>query len=65
MKIGDLVQLSAYAKKLKTWNYPFKIRDGFGIVIAIQGAYIRVKWPNSMGSILMDRRELKYFSKAK
>ena len=64
MKVGDLVQLSAYARKLKSYDY-YAIGDSFGIVVGTMGMYIKVKWQGKGGTRLMDRREIKYFSKAK
>jgi hypothetical protein len=64
VKVGDLVQLSAYARNLKSYEY-YAIKDSFGIIVSTMGMYIRVKWQGKGGSHLMSRRELKYFSKAK
>ena len=64
MKVGDLVQLSAYARNLKSYEY-YAIKDSFGIIVSTMGVYIRVKWQGKGGSHLMARRELKYFSRAK
>ena len=64
MKVGDLVQLSAYARKLKSYEY-YAIKDSFGIIVSTMGMYINVKWQGNGGKHLMCRRELKYFSKAK
>jgi|TARA_R110002073_G_scaffold178289_2_gene336724 hypothetical protein len=64
MKVGDLVQLSAYARKLKSYEY-YAIKDSFGIIVSTVGMYINVKWQGNGGSLMFSRRELKYFSKAK
>ena len=64
MKVGDLVQLSAYARNLKSYDY-YAIGDSFGIIVSTMGIYIKVKWQGKGGSHLMSRRELKYFSRAK
>ncbi len=64
MKVGDLVQLSAYARSLKSYDY-YAIGDSFGIIVSTMGIYIKVKWHGQGATRLMARRELKYFSKAK
>ena len=64
MKVGDLVQLSAYGRKLKCYNYYPKILNGFGIVVERFAVTILVKF-QGVGTINFYRRELKYFSKVK
>ena len=64
MKIGDLVQLSAYGKKLKTFYIGRD--DDVGIVISKHrhSLWFGVKWASD-GKIerSMDRREIKYARK--
>ena len=60
MKVGDLVQLSAYAKKLKQF-YNGRTND-VGIIYALRfyGAY-SVRWASDgKKNIHMDRRDLVY-----
>ena len=61
MRIGDLVQLSAYAKKLKT--YYVGRDDDIGIIVSTHYSmsFFGVKWASD-GRIerSMDRREIKH-----
>ena len=67
MKIGDLVELSAYARKLKAFDYWFTKtqRNGFGIVVGFGLGFVEVKWPDTTTPKKMQRREIKIASKAK
>jgi hypothetical protein len=67
MKIGDLVELSAYARKLKSFDYWYTKtqRNGFGIVVGFGLGFVEVKWPDVAGPKRMIRREIKVASKAK
>ena len=60
MKVGDLVQLSAYAKKLKSF-YNGRDHD-IGIVVKhTWGSLFCVRWcSDGKKSINMDRKDLKY-----
>jgi len=59
MKVGDLVQLSAYSKGL---SYHRRRRKDIGIVVAkIHNHFFSVMWcSDGAKSLSMDRRELKY-----
>jgi len=61
MKIGDLVQLSAYGKKLKTFYVGRD--DDVGIIVSTHhhALWYGVQWASD-GKIerSMDRREIKY-----
>lgn len=67
MKIGDLVELSAYARKLKSFDYWYTKaqRNGFGIVVGFGLGCVEVMWPGRTTFKRMVRREIKIVSKAK
>lgn len=60
MKVGDLVQLSAYGKKL-TCNY-HQINN-VGIVVKLHGYgdyYLQIQWAGHEESMQQIRRDLKH-----
>ncbi len=60
MKVGDLVQLSAYARNLKHF-YVGRDRDIGLIVRTTWGSFYSVRWcSDNKLSANMDRRDLKY-----
>jgi hypothetical protein len=68
VKVGDLVELSSYSKKLKGAEnyYSKRWREGCpGVVTGIDRGIIMVMWAGSDRVSRMTRREIKYFSKAK
>tara|TARA_R110000824_G_C15212478_1_gene676743 strand:+ start:341 stop:547 length:207 start_codon:yes stop_codon:yes gene_type:complete len=67
MKIGDLVELSAYARKLKSADYWYSKaqRNGVGIVVGFGMGFIDVMWSGKARAARMQRREIKIASKAK
>ena len=58
MKVGDLVELSAYGNKRFANKYMLDLR---GLVIQIlPNTYLKVHWFDLNFKHLMNRRELKY-----
>ena len=63
MRVGDLVQLSAYARKLKNF-YSGRETDVGLIVRRIWGSVYTVRWcSDGKKSVNMDRRDLKHARK--
>ena len=59
MKVGDLVQLSAYGKRLKSW-YVGRDND-LGVIISVSGhGWFRIMWSTDGKVETIDRREIKY-----
>ena len=57
--MGDLVQLSAYGRNLKSW-YTGREND-VGIVISVSGhGWFQIMWATDGKIETVDRREIKY-----
>ena len=64
MKVGDLVMLSAYARKLKMWSDGKRYNDIALVVSQKWGWCYNVVWcSDGKKTIHLDRRDLKYVKK--
>ena len=64
MKVGDLVMLSAYARKLKMWSDGKRHSDIALITSQKWSSIYNVVWcSDGKKTIHMDRRDLKYVQK--
>ena len=59
MQIGDLVRLSARAKKMKQ-HRRLKRRDPLGVIYRLRAPWFYVKWPTMGLQNTYFRHELKY-----
>ena len=65
MKPGDLVELSAYARKLKHY-YKDRHRDLAMVLGVYWGSFYNVRWiSDGKRQSSIDRRDLRYVSKSK